>query len=102
MGPIVLRTQSICPKGWTLPGKVQLDSIGGDEPSTTYVSSFSPVLGGFYYGDALRNESTYGRWWGSTVHNSALRYSLHYNSSSFLTYGGNRFNGLYIRCIQAS
>ena len=96
-------TQSICPKGWTLPSKAQIDTIGGTSPgSTTYVGSFSPVLGGYYGYGTLYFESTYGFWWGSTVSNGAERYDLAYNGSSLYTDNTGRYYGLYVRCVQAS
>ena len=96
-------TQSICPKGWTLPSKDQIDTIGGASPgSSTYVPSFSPVLGGRYSYGTLYSESTYGFWWGSTASNGAGRYHLGYNGSSLYTNDSIRSNGFYIRCIQAS
>ncbi len=95
-------TQSICPKGWTLPSKTQIDSLSGGSSSTTYVGSFSPVLGGGYTNGTLYNESTHGLWWGSTAYNGAERYFLGYNGSSLYTYNGRRYNGRYVRCVQAS
>ena len=95
------------PKGWTLPSKAQIDSLSGgsgDETggSSIYVPNFSPVIGGNYHGGALHAESTAGYWWGSTTSNSALRYSLYYNTSVLYTGNYNRNRGNYIRCIQAS
>ncbi|MBQ3292805.1 hypothetical protein IJG93_00645, partial [Candidatus Saccharibacteria bacterium] len=60
-------TQSICPKGWALPAKTQIDSLSGGSSSTTYVGSFSPVLGGKYHKGKLSSESKRGFWWGSTA-----------------------------------
>ncbi|MBQ3292991.1 hypothetical protein IJG93_01615 [Candidatus Saccharibacteria bacterium] len=97
-------TQSICPKGWTLPSEVQIDSIGGTLPgSSTYVPIFSPILGGYYYHGMLYSESTYGFWWGNAAHNGAARHVLRYDGSNLYT-GNNyyRSDGSYIRCVQAS
>ncbi|MBR3252893.1 hypothetical protein IKF84_02380 [Candidatus Saccharibacteria bacterium] len=87
-----------------MPSKTQIDSIGGASPgSTTYVSSFSPVLGGYYYGGSSHDESSRGNWWGSTAYNGARRYALnYYNSSLYTGNGASRSNGSSIRCIQAS
>ncbi|MBR3252647.1 hypothetical protein IKF84_01055, partial [Candidatus Saccharibacteria bacterium] len=92
------------PKGWTLPSKSQMNSIGGDWPSgnATYVSNFSPVLGGNYANGIFFNEFTHGRWWGSTVSNDLARYNLDYDGSFLTTLNYGRRDGLYIRCIQAS
>ncbi|MBQ3292939.1 hypothetical protein IJG93_01345 [Candidatus Saccharibacteria bacterium] len=99
-GTTVIATESVCPKGWTLPTTEQIDAIGGTSPgSTTYVGSFSPVLGGYYGSGTPHNESTYGYWWGSTASNGAVRYHLYYDGSSLYTNGGRRSSGIYIRCV---
>ena len=87
-----------------MPAKTQIDSLSGGSSSTTYVGSFSPVLGGGYNNGTLTNEFAYGRWWGSTVSiDGALRYLLVYNGSRLYTGGdGRRYLGLYVRCVQAS
>ena len=95
-------TESICPKGWTLPDKTQTRSIAPDSGSATYISSFSPVLGGNYRNSALDNEAERGLWWGSEAYNGAIRYYLNYDGSSLYTYrSGRRYDGFYIRCVQA-
>ncbi|MBQ3293014.1 hypothetical protein IJG93_01750 [Candidatus Saccharibacteria bacterium] len=94
-------TQSICPKGWTLPSEDQSRSIGND--TKTYISDFSPVLGGYYLNGTLNSESTLGLWWSSTASNGAGRYRLDYHGSSLYTVSGvRRVNGYYVRCVQAS
>ena len=92
----VKATESVCPKGWTLPSKSQIDSQRN-------LASFSPVLGGYYSISALRNEATHGYWWGSEAYSGASRYFLTYDGSSLSTnrYGHVRFDGFYIRCVQA-
>ncbi|MBR3252601.1 hypothetical protein IKF84_00825, partial [Candidatus Saccharibacteria bacterium] len=97
-------TQSICPKGWTLPNADQIRTIGPNAGSATYVSSFSPVLGGYHRNGTLNGESTYGYWWVNTANNGAARQRLGYNGSILYTgsSNSNRYDGLYIRCIQAS
>ena len=87
-------TESICPKGWTLPAKTQIDGQRD-------VSSFSPLLGGHYENSKLNSEATRGYWWGSEASSSAKRYNLLYNGSSLYTSGITRRCGLYIRCVQA-
>ena len=91
-------TESICLKGWTLPDTTQTRSISG---STTYVSGFSPILGGYYHLGTLVNEATRGVWWGSETYTGAKRYTMVYNGSSLSTGNGYRYNGLYVRCVQA-
>ena len=94
-------TESICPKGWTLPNRTQTRSIGPDAGSITYISNFFPVLGGDYYNGALYLEATRGYWWGSEAYNGVSRYGLNYNVSSLYTSGNLRRSGRYIRCVQA-
>ncbi|MBQ3293022.1 hypothetical protein IJG93_01795 [Candidatus Saccharibacteria bacterium] len=86
-----------------MPAQTQIDSLSGGSSSTTYVGSFSPVLGGYYGNGTLNSESTRGIWWGNTVHNGAFRYILYYDGSSLYTSGGGRrSDGYYVRCVQAS
>ena len=85
-------TESICPKGWTLPTMKQIDN-------NRDLTNFSLVLGGSYVNGTLVNEATYGRWWGSEAYSGARRYNLVYNGSSLSTYNSNRSSALYVRCV---
>ena len=87
-------TESICPKGWTLPTTKQIDN----NRSTT---EFSPILGGNYYNGALHKEDTNGYWWGDEVYGNitARRHLLGYNNSSLYNSYGDRYVGFYIRCV---
>ncbi|MBQ3441574.1 hypothetical protein IJG27_04710 [Candidatus Saccharibacteria bacterium] len=87
-------TESICPKGWVLPSKTQMDNQRD-------VSSFSPVLGGYYLNGTLYDEATYGYWWGSEAYTGLLRYRLIYNGNSLYAGNSNRHIGRYVRCVQA-
>ena len=92
-GNLNTATESICPKGWTLPTTKQLDN----NRDTT---NFSPVLGGDYYNGTLHDRATYGYWLGSEAYNGARRYSLRYDGSSLSTRnGGRRHDGTYVRCV---
>ena len=96
-------TESICPKGWTLPSRVQTRSIGPSAGSSTYVSNFSPVLGGNYRNNSLYYETIIGYWWSSNAYNSVGRYIMSYEDDNMLytrNYG-RRYDGIYIRCVQA-
>ena len=92
---IDIATESVCPKGWTLPNSTQINS-------NREVANFSPVLGGYYYNGALHVESTRGYWWGSNTSRGATRYFLYYTGSGLYTDGGTRYDGVYIRCVQKS
>ncbi|MBR3252960.1 hypothetical protein IKF84_02715 [Candidatus Saccharibacteria bacterium] len=94
-----IATESVCPKGWSLPTPIQTRIIGPDVGSSTYISSFSPVLGGRYGNGILNYESTRGFWWGNTASTGAERYILAYNGSVLYTGSGVRTNGFYIRCV---
>ncbi|MBQ3292938.1 hypothetical protein IJG93_01340 [Candidatus Saccharibacteria bacterium] len=99
-GNINIDTESVCPKGWTLPSKTQMDNIGGTSPgSSTYVPSFSPVLGGYYHNGSPSSESTQGTWWGNEASIGASRHTMYYNDSNLFTGRATRSDGLYIRCV---
>ena len=85
-------TESICPKGWTLPTMKQIDN-------NRDLTNFSLVLGGSYVNGTLVNEATLGYWWGSEFYNGAIRYYLSYYGSSLYTSNYYRNFGLYIRCV---
>ena len=85
-------TESVCPKGWTLPTTKQIDN----NRSTT---NFNLVQGGGYSNGTLYDEDTRGNWWGSTASNGAGRYSLNCNGSSLYTGRNYRLVGYYVRCV---
>ena len=99
-GTIVVATESVCPKGWTLPNLRESQRIGGEVD--TYVSVFNPVLGGNYVNGVLSNIPNNGFWWSSEAYNGATRYFLYYKSSNNILgvgYNTYRRSGLYIRCV---
>ncbi|MBQ6410200.1 hypothetical protein IJI18_03030 [Candidatus Saccharibacteria bacterium] len=99
-GNLNTTTESICPKGWTLPTAKQIGTIGPSGGSSTYVTGFNPVLGGFYHSGTLYDEDAHGFWWGSTAQNTgARRDSLYYNGSNLYIGGYFRRSGYYIRCV---
>ena len=103
-GSNVIATESICPKGWTLPSKKQMDILGNSDGSSTYISSFSPSIAGWYYNGNLKNETDRGIYWGSDAPNGAKRYDITYNPTSNkigVGSGGNygRNKGHNIRCV---
>ena len=90
-------TADICPKGWSLPNKDQIDGLGG----TAYLSAFAPVTGGrFYNGTLVDTNIEY--WWSSTAYGSSSQYSLYYNGSSLYTGNGSKYNGFHVRCVRSS
>ena len=91
-GNLNTATESVCPKGWTLPTTKQIDN-------NRSATEFSLIQGGGYSNGTLLNEATYGVWWGSEAYNGARRYSLRYDGSSLYTVSGLRYNGFYVRCV---
>ena len=92
---IAKATESICPNGWTLPTKDQINTQRN-------VSAFLPVLGGYYYNGTLYVEDTRGRWWGSEAQSGRDRYSVFYSEGNLATGSYYRNGGVPIRCVQKS
>ena len=90
-------TQDICPKGWSLPNKDQIDGLGG----TTFLSAFAPVTGG-YYRDGTLYGAGYGFWWSSTAYAITDQYNLYYRGSSLNTNYNYKYYGYYVRCVRSS
>ena len=69
--------------------------------TSTYVSSFSPVLGGRYYNSSLGNEDDRGFWWGSEGGETyaSRRRRIFYDGNNLSTAVTYRHDGFYIRCI---
>ena len=91
---------SICPRGWTLPRDSQISTITG----SIYMPIFNGVLGGSYYHGATHYD-TYGFYWGADMSEGGNnnRRNIRINgSSNIVNVGGNRTDGYYIRCVQAS
>ena len=93
-GNLNTATESVCPKGWTLPSKKQQDN-------NRDTANFNPVMGGHYGNGVLQDEATFGTWWGSETYNGVARYYLGYDNSSphLYTSNGRRSYGRYIRCV---
>ena len=91
-GNLNTATESVCPKGWTLPTVKQIDS-------NRDTANFSPVLGGHYSDTTLYEESTLGTWWSSEVYNDVRRYGIGYKTNDLITVRYLRYDGHYIRCV---
>ena len=89
-------SQDICPKGWRLPTRNEMNGI------TSYTSAFSPVLSGLYSSGSLLSTGSTGRWWSATAGGSGYQYYLYYNGSSLSTESYDWFNGNSVRCIRSS
>ena len=92
-------TQDICPKGWRLPTRDEMNGI------TSSVSAFSPVYSGLYSEGSLIETGSYGHWWSATAYDSfsPYQYILYYNSSgSLVTNVNTKFFGYSVRCIRSN
>ena len=97
---IIMATQSICPKGWTLPSNKEVVNM----ISSSNEGEFPAAVGGWYYNGVLNDESTTGVWWTSEASNTAMRYDLtyRYSSDTFVNGSGwkyGRNKGHNIRCV---
>ena len=88
--------QDICPKGWRLPTRSEMDGI------TSHASAFSPVYSGYYNSGSLRKTGSYGNWWSATAYNGSSQYYLDYNSNSLYTGNNPKSDGFSVRCIRSS
>ena len=95
-------TESICPKGWTLPTSTQMDNLEnliGDDATT-----FDLVFGGWYYGGGLLGDDD-GYWWSSTNDGEDYRYAIYgyeYNGNYRLYLEADyesRTDGFFVRCV---
>ena len=95
-------TESICPKGWTLPSRAQVRTIGND--TDTYTSSFSPVASGSYGKGSIGAKGTEGMWWSNEANGGGRRWFLLYKNETLLLYTStrSRLDGVHVRCVQAS
>ena len=88
--------QDICPKGWRLPTRSEMDGI------TSYSSAFSPVYSGYYGNGSLNSTGSYGYWWSATAYDSSYQYNLGYHGGSLNTSNGNKTFGYSVRCVRSS
>ena len=90
-------TQDICPKGWRLPTRSEMDGI------TSYRSAFSPVYSGVYDSGSLYHTGSGGFWWSATANSGDIQYYLGYLSGSLNTSRSyNKYDGHSVRCIRSS
>ena len=77
-----------------MPSKKQLDNNNN-------ISSFLPILGGYYSDGALNSTGTRAFWWGSEEVASYKRNALRYNGTTLVTGDGVYYRdlGFYIRCV---
>ena len=90
-------TESVCPKGWTLPTYTQIDNLVttiGSSPTT-----FNPVYGGYFFIGSIWDGASYGAWWSSSVRANIYRDILKYESNELVYDFDNRTYGVFVRCV---
>ena len=104
-------TDSICPKGWTLPTGgsssrqynqlVSAYSLSGSAGATALTKPplyFIPA--GYVYSGSLNAAGDVGVYWSSTATSSTFAYSLYFGSGSVSpSYSYSRYNGQSVRCL---
>ena len=94
-------TESICPKGWTMPNEAQVGSIGNN--TSTYISTFKAVAGGVWdVASPTLALLDRGYYWSTVILNDGInRYYLGYYSAdpSLGAWGSTRASGRYVRCV---
>ena len=96
-------TESICPKGWTLPSNTQIHTIAPNTGSSAaYVPVFLPTLGG-YYSNGVQNSETVGTFYvGREAVDGARRGAMRYYNDRLNATSQPRRGGYPIRCVQKS
>lgn len=95
-------TQSICPKGWTLPSPSQFQQlINSGLSGSNFMNAPYYFLRGGVLGDSLLSGAgSQGYYWSSTPYSSSIAEVLncdYYVYSGF----GSRYNGDSVRCVAA-
>ena len=96
-------TQSICPKGWTLPSQSQFQQLinSGLSGSNFMNAPYYLLRGGFLHYSSLYNAGSYGFYWSSTPDGSNIAYYLNFYSGDVVTGNVNRYYGFSVRCVAA-
>ena len=116
---IINSTNSICPKGWSLPNATNKEfgnllatyNIIATNTSTSYIENISSVnsvgaaplyfaRSGSINGGSLYNSGSYGYYWSSTINDIQYAHNFYFGSSLIRPQGdGNRGIGRSIRCL---
>ena len=96
-------TQSICPKGWTLPSQSQFQALinSGLNGNNFMQSPYYLLRGGDLGNSSLVNAGSYGLYWSSTPNRSRYAYILYFYSGGVNTDDDDRYNGQSVRCVAA-
>ena len=107
------QTNSVCPKGWRLPGNsgdysfsnlfgqygLPTSNTSGDYVSTVEASPLSFTRAG-YYNSGYSSQGSYGYYWSRVPNSSTFAYYFLYGSSSFYPQDYNYKNlGFSVRCV---
>ena len=97
-------TQSICPKGWTLPSQSQFQQLikSGLSGSNFMNAPYYLLRGGSLYGSSLDGAGSVGYYWSSTPVGSSHAYYLYlYSGGVSAGLNGVRYFGFSVRCVAA-
>ena len=98
-------TQSICPKGWTLPSERQFRTLfdNGLSNSNYMNAPYYLLRGGcLFYGSSLHGAGSDGYYWSSTPDGSSDAYILSFGTLIIQAgSGGYRYSGFSVRCVAA-
>ena len=96
-------TQSICPKGWTLPSQSQFQQLinSGLSSSNFMNAPYYLLRGGYLDASSLNHAGSLGYYSSSTPNGSSRAYILHFTSGSVGTSYGYRYYGQFVRCVAA-
>lgn len=96
-------TQSICPKGWTLPSQSQFQALinSGLNGSNFMQSPYYLLRGGYLRNSTLFDAGSGGYYWSSTPRGSSYAYGLYFSSGSVYSGYDLRYRGLSVRCVAA-
>lgn len=98
-------TQSICPKGWTLPSQSQFHALIYANPALTGSNFMNApyylLRGGNLNSSSLNDAGLFGYYWSSTPNGSSRAYYLNFGSAGVNTYYDRRYYGQSVRCVAA-
>ena len=84
----------ICPKGWRLPTTSDVSKLSG----TSYISVFSPVIGGNYANGRLMNTDS-GSWWARSHGIGENARGLNYSDGSLGELHTWKYYSAFARCV---
>lgn len=97
-------TQSICPKGWTLPSQSQFQQLinSGLSGSNFMNAPYYLLRGGYLNTSSLILAGSYGSYWSSSSSSSSTTYNLYLDSDSIHTNNKmHHYYGIPVRCVFA-